>query len=60
MPIPSKRDVKLGRYPRTDNNMSIEKEALLHFGYPEDYMPEADEARNIMEAYLVWKEMVSE
>lgn len=51
MPIPTKFQIERGMYPRTDKNTDFEKMVLKFFGYPEDYLPDLEEARNMFEEY---------
>lgn len=52
MPRPSRYHIKHGLYPKTDGNTDFEKTVLRYFGFPEDYLPGADEAKNMVETYM--------
>ena len=51
MPIPTREQRAKGLYPKTDKNSEFEKAVLRYYGFPEDYLPNKEEAVLMVAAY---------
>lgn len=50
--LPTQWQLDNHSYEFTDKNTEFEKMVLKYFGYPEDYLPDAEEASNMIYAYM--------
>lgn len=50
--LPTQWQLDNHKYPHTDKNTEFEKMVLRFYGFPEDYLPDADEAQEMLSAYM--------